>query len=61
MNEIAPLTVHTKAFREIDSALFGFVFGVGLLILAQLVGTVGELALLLVRAKPELEEFLAEL
>ena len=34
VNEVAPFTVHAISFVEIDSALFGFVLGVELLIFA---------------------------
>lgn len=61
MDKVASLAVHTLPLLHIISAFLGFVFGVGLLVFAQLVGPMGEFAILLVRAKAKLQVFLAEL
>jgi len=61
VDEIAAFSVHALTFREKHSTLFGFVFGVGLLIFAKLVGSVSELALLLIGAEAEFQIFFAEL
>lgn len=59
--EIAALAVHAEPLAEEDPAFLGLVLGVELLVLAELVRAVRELALLLVRTEPEFHEFLAEL
>ena len=43
------------------SAILGLVFGVGLLVLAQFVGAMGEFALLAIGTAPELHKLFAEL
>mgnify|MGYP000639819643 CR=1 FL=1 len=61
VDEVAAFSVHAVAFVEEDSAFFGLVLGVELLVFAQFVRPVGELALLLVGAHSELEVLFAEL
>ena len=53
VDKVAPLSIHAHSFVEINSALFSLILRVGLSIFAELVRAVGELALLLVRAKPK--------
>lgn len=59
--KIAPLAIHADSFCQEDPAFLGLVLGVDLLILAQLVRAVRELALLLVRTEPKFDVFFAEL
>ena len=59
MDEVTSLPEHAGSFLEEDSALFGLVFGVDLLIFSELVGTMGELAPFLVWTKAKLEVFFA--
>jgi hypothetical protein len=59
VNEVTSLSVHAVTFCEEDSAFFGLILGVDLLIFAKLVGAVGELALLFVGAEAVFKEFLA--
>ena len=61
MNEVAPLSVHAVPVGEVDSAFFGLVFGVGLLIFAKFMGAMCELALLLIGTEAKFEVFFAEL
>jgi hypothetical protein len=61
VDEVAALSVHAATTVEEDPTLFGLVFGVELLILAEFLGAMGELALLLVRTEPLLHELLAQL
>jgi hypothetical protein len=61
VDEVASLPVHAVTFREKHSAFFSFVFRVGLLIFAELVRSMGKLALLLVGAEAEFQIFFAEL
>jgi hypothetical protein len=61
VDEVAAFAVHAEALGEEDSAFLGFVLGVDLLVLAQLMRPMCEFALLLVGAEPEFDKFLAEL
>ena len=61
VDEVAPLAIHAVPVLDEHPAPLGLVLGVGLLVLAQLVRAVGELALPLVGAVAELHELPAEL
>ena len=58
VDEVAALSVHAEAFAEEDAAFLGLVLGVELLVFAELVRAVRELALLLVGAEAESHFFL---
>lgn len=59
--EVASFSVHTEALIEKHSTFLGLVFGVDLLVFAQLVGAMCEFALLLVRTKAKFYVFFAKL
>lgn len=61
MDEVATISVKAAALVYEYIALLGFVLGVYLRILPQLMRPMGELALLLVWAEPILDELFAEL
>lgn len=61
VDEIAPLPIFTVALHEEGLALFGLVFAVLGVILAEFLGAVGELAFVAVGARTLLHELLAEL
>jgi hypothetical protein len=61
VDEVAPISINAEPLLEKSSAHFGFVFAIGLMVLFEFMEAVGELASLLVRAIPILDELLAEL
>lgn len=61
VDEVAPLAVHAVSHFEVDAAFLGLVFGVELVVFAELVGAVCEFALLFVGAEPEFQVFFAQL
>jgi len=61
VNEVTSFSVHAKALGQEDSALFGLVLGVDLLVFTEFVGPMGKLALLFVGAEAKFEVFFAEL
>lgn len=61
VDEVASLAVHAGSLCQKDPAFLGLVAAIGLLIFLELMGAVGELALLLVGAEAEFDEFFTEL
>lgn len=61
MNKIATISIKTTSLVYEYITFFGFVFGVYLRILSQLVASMGELAFLLIWTGPILNEFFAKL
>ena len=61
MDEVAPVSVHTAAFININSTLFGFILGINLAVFFQLMCSVGELAFLSIGTATVLDKLFAEL
>lgn len=61
MNEVATVSIKAESLVDKYSTLLSFVFGVNLRIFFQLVGPVGELALLLIRTKSVLNKLFTKL
>ncbi len=61
MYEVAAVSVNAEVVVLEAPTLFGFVFGVELVVLPEFVGAVGKLASLLVGTVPVFHESLAEL
>jgi hypothetical protein len=61
VNKVASLSVRTVSLGDENSTLLSLVLGVDLVVSSQLVGPMGELALLLVGAETVLHELFAQL
>jgi len=61
MNKIASFSVKATSLIYKYTTLLGFVFGVYLTVFSQLMGSMGKLAFLLVRAETILNVFFAQL